>query len=194
MLSDIFSCGKWPPKVTPTCACGEPTDPLCSHFLKCKLGGEWITRHDSLVHVIATLSKASGFLVQQELPLSLLSPPSPNPSSGRMDLVVSSGDFQTNILADVTITRAFPSSTSPITPPLDSPLHFSKIKEASKRTKYNAAAQSTGATIYPLAIETYGAAGPAFHSYLNLCANNYLQKLFLSHPTREELHKSVMRS
>ena len=75
------------------------------------------------------------------------------------------------------------------------PLHFTKIKEIAKKARYNHAARSCGATVFPLALETYGAAGPSFHTFLSHCANAYLQKLFLSHPTREELHKSViMRS
>ena len=134
-------------------------------------------------------------LVQQELPLHLLSPPSPNPPQGRMDLVVTSGDFQTNILADVTITHPFPSSTSPITNTMLNPLHFTKIKEAAKRNKYQHAARASGATVVPLVLETFGSSGPAFQRFLNICADGFLQKIFLSHPSRQETHKSlIMRS
>ena len=145
---------------------------------------------------MATIAKASGFLVQTELPLAVLTPPSPTPPlPGRMDLVVTSGDFNTNILADVTITHPYPSRSSRLTPSMTHPLHFTLLKEAQKKQKYQHTASLIGASVFPLAMETYGALGPSFQKFLHICAEGYLQKNFLSHPSREELHKSViMRS
>ena len=109
--------------------------------------------------------------------------------------MVTSGDFNTNILADVTITHPFPSSSTRITPSMTHPLHFALIKEEQKKHKYSHTARLLGASIFPLAIETFGAMGPSFQKFLHICADGYLQRLFLSHPTREETHKSViMRS
>ena len=178
------------------CACGEPSDPHGFHFLKCNLGGEWISRHDSIVHVMATTAKASGFLVQTELPLAVLTPRSPTPPlPGRMDLVVTSGDFNTNILADVTISHPYPSSSTRISTPMTHPLHFTLIKENQKKHKYSHTARLLGASVFPLAIETFGALGPMFQKFLQLCADAYLHRIFLSHPSREEIHRSViMRS
>ena len=149
-----------------------------------------------MVHVVGTIAKASGFLVQTELPLAVLTLPSPTPPlSGRMDLVVTSGAFNTNILADVTITHPFPSHPSRTTPPMTHPLHFTLLKEAQKRHKYNNTASLIGASVFPLVAETFGALGPSFQKFLHICVNGYFQRIFLSHPTREEIHKSViMRS
>ena len=178
----------------PICACGENSDKQGSHFLKCKLGGEWISRHNMIVHVVATIAKASGFLIQQELPLSIITLRSSNPPPpGIMDQVVTSGDFNTNILANVTITHPFPASTSRITPSMLHPVHFTRLKQSHKINKYQNTARLLGASISPLAMETYGAVGPSFQKFLHLCANAYLQKIFLSRPTPEELHKSVIK-
>ena len=112
-----------------------------------------------------------------------------------MDLIVTSGDFSTNILADVTITHPIPSPSTHITQAMLSPLHFIKLRENHKKAHYLQAARAVGGSIFPLALDTFGAAGSSFHKFLNICAEGYLQKIFLSHPTREELHKSViMRS
>ena len=112
-----------------------------------------------------------------------------------MDLVVTSGDLNTNILADVTIAHPYPSHSSRITPPMTHPLHFTLLKEAQKKHKYNHTASLIGASLFPLAIETFGALGPSFQKFLHICVNGYFQRIFLSHPSREETHKSViMRS
>lgn len=154
----------------PQCICGAALDDYGNHFFKCRVGGEWNSRHSSMVHTIASIMRSVQLTVQHEVPLQNLGPLSSlgQEGSGRMDLVVTSSDSQ-SLLADVTITHPCPANQS-ITQPMLAPLFFAKAAEDRKIRKYGQAASSMQQAFIPMAFETYGASGPHFQAMLKRLA------------------------
>jgi hypothetical protein len=143
-----------------------------------------------MVHTIASILRSVQLAVQHEVPFEDLGPLSAlnGSGSGRMDLVVTSSDLQT-LLADVTITHPSPSGT--ISQTMQTPLYFAKYQESRKIRRYGDIARQMGHTFAPLALETYGATGPALNRYLRSLANRH-QHLVSRNSEEDSLEKSTL--
>ena len=159
------------------CVCGTHIDPYGDHLFKCKIGGEWQHRHSSMIHIIADIARSTNLIVQHEVPLSSLGPLRnlDRSGDGRMDMIITSGDF-TPTMADVTITH--PSLSQSMSPGdhLCAPLHYAQTAERKKMAKYGSSAREMHHRFIPIAIESYGSVGSSFASFLKEMATRYLQQ------------------
>ena len=171
-----------------TCMCGHPLDDYGDHLFKCRIGGEWYQRHLSTVHVVSDIIRSTGLIVQQEVPLQNIGPlrSLDTRGDGRMDIVITSSDFQTT-LADVTITHPSPSHQS-ITLNMTRPLYFATAAEERKIRKYDRAARQINNTFIPMALETFGALGREANKFLKKLASRYLRSL----PNPEISNRSIL--
>ena len=88
------------------------------------------------------------------------------PTHGRMDLVITSGDFQPT-LADVTITIEINDS-------MPTAGHFANHSE--EINKYQEASEVIVAVFVPLVVETYGSFGKAWQSFLKITATEFFNR------------------
>lgn len=177
-----------------TCICGEYIDNFGLHLYKCRIGNEWNQRHSTMVHVFAGIIRSVQLVVQHEVPLSNLGPLSllDRFGNGRMDLVVTSGDSQT-ILADVTITHPAPANSVTITESMQCPLYFAKYQENRKIRKYGETVRRMRNVFIPLALETYGATGPAVTRALQRLATRYFQSNTCGNDPESTARSTLMR-
>ena len=161
----------------PRCLCGQNIDDFGSHFFKCRIGGEWEHRHNSLVQLFASIIKSANLTVQKEVPLINLGPLAScsNNPNGRMDLSVTSSD-STSFLADVTVTHPAPSNTDHLSESAYLPQYFAKYAEERKIRKYRAASEQIGTRFIHVAIETYGTMGQQGSKMLKELAGRYHQQ------------------
>ena len=146
-------------------------------------------RHTAISQVLSAIIHSAQIPVSREVLLSILAPPSAtfSPPPGRMDLVLTSGDFNT-ILADVTITHPNPSQNQRITEAMTLQGHFSVHMERTKINKYLDSATSIGARFIPLVMETYGNFGTSFKSFLRAISREYFNRAWNYDPdTANEL-------
>ena len=159
----------------PTCLCGQSIDDYGLHLFKCRIGGEWEHRHNTLVQLFSSILKSVNLTVQQEVPLINLGPlaASSNSATGRMDLHITSCDSP-SFLADVTVTHPSPADSNNLVQEAFSPSYFAKHAENRKIRKYRAASEQIGQRFVPIALETYGALGPECSKMLkNLAGRRY---------------------
>lgn len=130
--------------------------------------------------------------VQQEVPLANLGPlrSLDRTGTGRMDLVISSSDYPT-LLADVTVTHPSPANPDSLSTSILQPLHFAKHAESRKIRRYQRAAEMMHHRFAPLALETYGAMGPALSSSLKALAIRF-HRVLLADPAPDLSARSTL--
>ena len=145
--------------------------------MKCKRGNEWDMSHTAITQCVSAIVRSTQLPVSREILLSILTPPTAtySPPPGRMDLIITSGDFQT-LLADVTITHPHPSSNQRISQNMMTNGYSAAHREHSKITKYSPAAQTLGAQFVPLVLESYGKFGSQFTSFLKHMSREFFNR------------------
>ena len=79
------------------------------------------------------------------------------------------------VLADVTITHPNPSPNQSVTQCMMAPGYFASHREQAKRNKYAQAARIFGAKFYPLVLETMGAMGSSFQSFIKKLQSEFFR-------------------
>ena len=156
----------------PRCICGAVFEDHADHLFKCRIGPEWEQRHSAIVHCVASILRSTNLIVQHEVPLATLGPLRDLASTGneRMDLTITSGDL-TPTLADVTVTHPLISLPVSNNSQMITPLYFAKRREEAKIRKYGDRAAQIRQLFLPMVLETYGASGPKFSTFLKTLAH-----------------------
>ena len=154
--------------------CISLSDPLGDHYMCCRVGGEFQSRHNTLLQVCSSICRQASHAVDMEVPASAVIPPS-TPSSVphhnlRFDLVIRNSHSQATA-ADVTVIHPSPESDSALITYSRRPAAAAALRERQKVTKYKNLSRSLGMSFVPLVFETFGTLGASMQVWLKAMAH-----------------------
>mmetsp|Transcript_2547 Transcript_2547/g.5878 ORF Transcript_2547/g.5878 Transcript_2547/m.5878 type:complete len:633 (+) Transcript_2547:396-2294(+) len=149
--------------------CGEPLDPGGDHAVSCSHGGDRISRHNLLGRILGSALASAGHPPRYEDPNIV-------PSRDR-PADISTPGWTTGRPTAFDVTVVSPTAPSNVTNAAKEQGATAAAAETLKNRKYDEVCRQAGVQFWPMAIETFGTAGPQAEKLVSLLGGRLASRL-----------------